>query len=104
MKRNILVQFIAARKIIFFSDSFGAIFNMFGTYFGTKHRVLGLFSIKVEIVNWFLKKWMKCNILAHFFAARIMRIFSEYFGLILNLGMLDLFWYQTEIFGPISVF
>ena len=51
MKRNILGQFLAARKIRICLEYCLALLNLFGTYFGTKNRFLGLFSIKVEIVN-----------------------------------------------------
>ena len=54
-----LVTFFAARKIKIFFDSFGTIFILFGTYFVTKNRDLGLFPIKswkCELI--WNKKWV----------------------------------------------
>ena len=79
MKLNILVQFFAARKMRIFSEFILAILSLFGTNFGTKNRLLGLFSIKSG--NWELVlsiKWMKRNILVQFFNARKMRILSKF--------------------------
>ena len=63
-----------------------AILSLFGTNFGTKNRLLALFSMKSG--NWELglsKKWMKRNILVQFLAVRKMRIFSEFILAILSL-------------------
>ena len=101
MKLNTLVQFFAARKMRIFSEFILAILSLFGTNFGTKNRLLGLFSIKSG--NWELglsKKWMKRIILVQFFPARKMRIFSESVCAILS-PFWTQFWYQTQVFGPI---
>ena len=70
-----------------FFDSFGDFFNLFETYFGTKNRVFGLFSMQnwncERILN--KKKWMNCNILAQLLTERIMKIFLDCFGAILSL-------------------
>ena len=76
MKLNILVQFFAARKMRILSEFIFAILSLFGTNFGTKYRLSGLFSMKSG--NWELvlsKKWMKRNILVQFFTARKTRIY-----------------------------
>jgi hypothetical protein len=88
----------AARNIKIFSDFSSAILDLFPTYFSAKIGFFDLFSIlslNYDLI--FHQKRMKQNILVQFFAARNMKIFSEF-----SLAILDLF--STYFGAKIGVF
>ena len=86
MKLNILVQFFAARNMKIFSEFSGDILDLFWTYFGAKIGLFDLFSILSQNYDLILhQKWMKVNILVHFFTARNMKVVSEFSWAILDL-------------------
>ena len=83
-----LVQLFEPVGMKIFLEFSRAILDLFQTYFGAKIGFFDLFSILSQNYDLsFHQKWMKLNILVQFFAARNIKIFSEYSG-----DMLDLFW------------
>ena len=93
MKRNIMLQFLAARKMRIFSEFFLAILNLFGTYFGTKNRFLSLFLRKIRIVNWFqIKSGWNSTYWYSFSLRERWEYFRNFFGHFEPIW--DLFWYK----------